>query len=108
MKFFIVALAFFSMASASLNHHQAWEEFKLKFKKGYKSLNDENLRKQIFIHNLEEVEKHNSMFDLGLSTYRQGINFYSDWTWEEFKATVLMTEISESEMVIFSVKKNQF
>ena len=51
---------------------------------------DEANRKQIFLNNLEEVEKHNAKFDLGLSTYRQGINFYSDWTWEEFQNQLLL------------------
>ena len=90
MKLFIVALAFFAVASASLSHDQAWEEFKLQFKKGFRSMVDEANRKQIFLNNLEEVEKHNAKFDLGLSTYRQGINFYSDWTWEEFQNQLLL------------------
>jgi len=90
MKSFIVALAFLAVASASLSHDQAWEEFKLQFKKGFRSMVDEANRKQIFLNNLEEVEKHNAKFDLGLSTYRQGINFYSDWTWEEFQNQLLL------------------
>jgi len=107
MKLFVVALALFSVASAALTQDQAWEEFKLQFKKGYKSLVDETVRKQIFVNNLEEVEKHNAKFDLGLSSYRQGINFYSDWTWEEFKDTVLMNEISELEMAQHTLGKPQ-
>jgi len=90
MKSFIVALAFFAVASASLSHDQAWEEFKLQFKKGFRSMVDEANRKQIFLNNLDEVEQHNAKFDLGLSTYRQGINFYSDWTWEEFQEQLLL------------------
>ena len=48
---------------------------------------------------LEEVEAHNAKYDVGLSTYKQGINFYSDWTWDEFKNTVLMREIVDAQLV---------
>ena len=48
---------------------------------------------------LEEVEAHNAKYDVGLSTYKQGINFYADWTWDEFKNTVLMREIGDAQLV---------
>ena len=48
---------------------------------------------------LDEVEQHNAKYDVGLSTYKQGINFYSDWTWDEFKNTVLMREIDNAQLV---------
>ena len=52
---------------------------------------------------LEEVEAHNAKYDVGLSTYKQGINFYADWTWDEFKNTVLMREIDNAQLVSKSV-----
>ena len=48
---------------------------------------------------LDEIEQHNAKYDVGLSTYKQGINFYSDWTWDEFKNTVLMREIDNAQLV---------
>jgi len=100
MKFFILSLALFAVASATLSRDELWNDFKLKFKRSYKSLKDETYRKQIFINAVDEIEEHNAKYELGLSTYKQGINEYSDWTWEEFKDTILMKPISESEMAI--------
>ena len=99
MKYFIVSLALFAVASATLSRDELWNDFKLKFNRNYKSFKDDLYRKQIFLNNVDEVEKHNEKYELGLSTYKQGINEYSDWTWEEFRDTVLMKPISELEMV---------
>ena len=101
MKYFIVSLALFAVASAALTKDELWNDFKLKFNRNYRSFKDDLFRKQIFLNNVEEVEKHNEKYELGLSTYKQGINEYSDWTWEEFQDTVLMKPISEVEMVTF-------
>ena len=99
MKYFIVTLALFSVASATLSRDELWNDFKLKFNRNYRSFKDDLFRKQIFLNNVDEVEKHNEKYELGLSTYKQGINEYSDWTWEEFQDTVLMKPIPEVEMV---------
>ena len=40
--------------------------------------------------NVEQIEKHNLKFEQGLSTYKQGVNAYSDWTWEEFQDRFLL------------------
>ena len=66
-----------------------WVKFKEKFEKEYESLEHEMERKEIFLSTLEEVEKHNMKFDKGLSTYQQGINYFSDWTWDEFQVKYL-------------------
>merc|ERR1712122_404692 len=59
---------------------------------GFKSNLHELERKSIFMENLEQIEAHNAQFEAGLTTYKKGINYYSDWTWEEFKAVVLMKD----------------
>ena len=41
---------------------------------------------------LNDIEEHNALYEQGLSTYFQGVNAYADWTWDEFKNTVLMEE----------------
>merc|ERR1712099_169035 len=71
-----------------------WEEFKLTFKKGYRNLEQESERKGIFMAHLDAIEAHNAKFEAGLSTYKQGINQFSDLTFEEFENTVLMREQS--------------
>ena len=109
MKSFIFVLAFVAIAQCS--PEQEWESFKIKYGKGFKSLVEETERKAIFMENLNKVETHNAKFEAGLTTYKQGINQYSDMTWEEFKEVVLMKEqSSEQKNVHFSkrslAKKN--
>merc|ERR1712226_1761289 len=43
---------------------------------------------------LDAIDAHNAKFEAGLSTYKQGINQFSDLTFEEFENTVLMREQS--------------
>merc|ERR1712012_934411 len=101
MKSFIFVLAFVAIAQCS--PEQKWESFKIKYGKGFKSLVEETERKAIFMENLNKVETHNAKFEAGLTTYKQGINQYSDMTWEEFKEVVLMKEqSSEQKNVHFS------
>ena len=49
-------------------------------------------RKTIFMQALKEIDAHNEKFAIGLSTYKQGINAYSDLTWDEFQERFLMKE----------------
>merc|ERR1712051_453621 len=93
MRGFIVALALIS-ACAAVSRDAQWEEFKLTFKKGYRNLEQESERKGIFMAHLDAIEAHNAKFEAGLSTYKQGINQFSDLTFEEFENTVLMREQS--------------
>jgi len=91
MKLLIFAFfAIFTIVNCS--SEQEWQNFKLKFEKGFKSIGHETERKVIFMENLREIESHNAKFEAGLTTYKKGINYYSDWTWEEFKDVVLMKE----------------
>jgi len=96
MKSLIRGFALICVATAATV--SPWEQFKLQFKKGYRSNVHEEERKAIFMTTLEEVEAHNAKYDVGLSTYKQGINFYADWTWDEFKNTVLMREIVDAQL----------
>merc|ERR1712168_663637 len=64
---------------------QKFNDFKLKYKKTYRSINEEVERLDIFKANLAEIEAHNS----GKSSYKKGINQFTDLTKEEFKQTYL-------------------
>ncbi|UYV61086.1 hypothetical protein LAZ67_1003336 [Cordylochernes scorpioides] len=55
-----------------------------KFGKSY-SPEEEFHRKAIFNENLEEIIKHNLDYDLGLKSYRLGLNKFSDMSFEEFE-----------------------
>merc|ERR1712001_693878 len=103
MRGFIVALALIS-ACAAVSRDAQWEEFKLTFKKGYRNLEQESERKAIFMAELDAIETHNVKFEAGLSTYKQGINQYSDLDFEEFKNTVLMTEVHDRNAKEYNVK----
>ena len=93
---FVAIAVIISVASckATLSRDAQWEEFKLTFKKGYRNLEQESERKGIFMAHLDAIEAHNAKYDAGLSTYQQGVNQFSDLTFEEFENTVLMREQS--------------
>merc|ERR1712218_7304 len=78
------------------------EDFKLKFNRKYTDSNHETERRAVFEYNLDEIEKHNDLYYKGLSTYKQGINQFTDMTWEEFSNTVLMRTVTtdDSEPII--------
>lgn len=71
--------------------------FQIKFGKYYKENNnggvlseEESMRKLIFIENLKKVTIHNRRYRMGLETYTQGINEFSDMTFEEFAERIGM------------------
>ena len=78
MKVLFFVIACFVTIKGSQD--QEWQNFKVKFGKGFKSFRHEVERKAIFMENLHKIESHNARFEAGLTTYKQGINFYSDWT----------------------------
>lgn len=68
-----------------------WNEFKKTHGKSYLGAEIENYRFGIFKKNVDIIEKHNQEYSMGLFTYRLGINQFADWTFEEFKTTMLGT-----------------
>ena len=86
----LLAIAIISLSNgATIFQEIQWNDFKLKFQKSFRSFSDETIRKQNFLKNLKTIELHNAKYEQGLSTYYMGVNFYSDWTWEEFEKTLL-------------------
>merc|ERR1711936_675303 len=96
MRGFIIALTFVAACSA-LSRDAQWEEFKLKYKKGYRNLEQDSERKAIFMSNLDNIEAHNVKFEAGQSRYSQAVNQYSDLTFDEFANTVLMREVQDKD-----------
>jgi len=108
MRGLFVAFALVSVAScAVLSRDAQWEEFRLKFKKSYRGIDQESERKAIFMAHLDAIEEHNAKFQAGLSTYKQGINQFSDLTFEEFENTVLMKERSSVQREKLIKKQSQ-
>jgi cathepsin L len=78
-----VALSFRVVFDQSLN--EQWEAYKVKFNKDY-SQDDEQARRIIWEENIKRISQHNLRHDLGLHSYRLGLNHYADMTNEEFRA----------------------
>jgi len=98
MKFLIVQIALFSLATcASVGRNKEWEEFKLKFNKGFKGLAHESERRAVFESNLDVIESHNELYGKGFSTYQMGINQFTDMTYEEFSNAVLMQTVTPND-----------
>ena len=94
MRNLLLIFTLISVTSCSiLSQDFQWENFKIKFKKSYRSSSHELERKAIFLSTLESIEEHNAKYEAGLSTYFQGVNFYSDWTWEEFERILMKKPI---------------
>ena len=85
MKVLLVISITLALALGDENVLQKFRDFKLKYNKSYRSLNEEVDRLKIFQANLAEIEAHNN----GKSSYTKGINQFTDLTKEEFKETYL-------------------
>lgn len=83
-----ILLLFLSLPMAcyslySTNDIVQFEEFKAKFGKEYGTPHEEFERFEIFAANLREVESHNYN---GLTSFKKGVNQFSDRTQEEFES----------------------
>ncbi|GBN76435.1 Cathepsin L [Araneus ventricosus] len=78
---FVVAASRHIQLDPKLNEH--WENFKKVFGKVYDET-EEVSRRMIWEQRVSDVVRHNLRYDLGLHSYRKGINEYSDMEHEEF------------------------
>ena len=85
MKVLLVISVLLALSLADERTLQKFRDFKLKYKKTYRSIDEEVDRLKIFRANLAEIEAHNS----GRSSYKKGVNQFTDLTKEEFKDTYL-------------------
>ncbi|CAF2029517.1 unnamed protein product [Rotaria magnacalcarata] len=63
---------------------EAWKLFKKLHNKEYNSINDEQLRRDIWEENVRMIQKHNFESDLGIHTFTMKVNQFADLTNEEF------------------------
>jgi cathepsin L len=68
-----------------------YQAFKLKHGKTYKNQVEETSRYAIFKDNLRSIEEHNALYAQGLSSYKQGINQFTDMTQEEIRAKLTLS-----------------
>ncbi|CAF4270110.1 unnamed protein product, partial [Adineta steineri] len=79
----LIVLALSSTWTRDITINQQWKLWKNQFNKSYTNV-EERLRRTIWGKNLEIVEEHNRQADLGLHTYRLGMNQFADLTNKEF------------------------
>ena len=70
-----------------------WNKFKDEHGKQYEA-SVEAYRFAIFKKNTDLIEKHNEEFAQGLHTYTLGLNYFADWTVEEFRSKMLGTRFN--------------
>ncbi|KAJ6639564.1 Cathepsin L-like proteinase [Pseudolycoriella hygida] len=101
MMFLIAVLVTFSLVFSSssesngvdlknftkeTNVAELWKLYKTTYNKHYGEENEAAKRYDIFADNVKKIIEHNEEYDKGLSTYKMGLNAFSDYTAEEFRA----------------------
>merc|ERR1712165_17617 len=105
MKFLVIAALISLAASASVGRNQQWDDFKVKFNKEFRDLKHESERRAVFEANLDTIEAHNVKYEKGLSSYKMGINQFTDMTYEEFSNVVLMEPRDSEHVEVMQSKK---
>jgi len=78
----------YSVLDQSDSLDDVWELYKTTHNKQYSS-SEEYIRRSNWNQNVEIIDKHNLEHDMDMHSYRMGINQYTDWTFEEYKTTLL-------------------
>jgi cathepsin L len=90
MKFIILALCFAAVSASSLLSQVEldanFEQFKNDFGRTYRTNKEETYRKQVFGSNLEFIIRHNREHMEGRRTFTVGMNNFTDFTNDEFRA----------------------
>uniref|UniRef100_A0A6P4F2L5 Uncharacterized protein LOC108044927 n=1 Tax=Drosophila rhopaloa TaxID=1041015 RepID=A0A6P4F2L5_DRORH len=63
----------------------AWKKFLIDFDVFYESVSEVEKRRNIFCENWKKIQNHNVQFELGVESFKKGINQFSDLTFEEWK-----------------------
>jgi len=61
----------------------SWQQYKKEYGKSYLNPVEETLRKQLFLENMQEIQRHNENFNAGLQSFKLGINQFTDMHVEE-------------------------
>ncbi|XP_017069407.1 uncharacterized protein LOC108106686 isoform X2 [Drosophila eugracilis] len=69
----------------SIKCQAAWEKFLIDFKPKYRDDIETKKRRNIFCDNWKAIQKHNEQFELGVESFKKGINQWSDLTVDEWK-----------------------
>ncbi|CAB3372230.1 Hypothetical predicted protein [Cloeon dipterum] len=85
----IFALCHCDFADELFEDLMLWEEFKANYSRSFSSEHEENYRMYHFLGNLARVRKQNELYEKGESTWKAGINQFSDMDDNEFKTMYL-------------------
>jgi hypothetical protein len=77
---------------------QKWAKFKSSHKRMYKSRAAETYRREVFMRNLAEIDKHNKEAAEGKHSYTLGVNKFTDLTYEEFVNRFAGLRLSDSQL----------
>ncbi|PVD36393.1 hypothetical protein C0Q70_03375 [Pomacea canaliculata] len=94
MKCFIL-IAVLGLTCA-LDLDSEWDSFKMIYKKSYKDVDEEAYRREIWENNLDFIQRHNFEADLGIHTFRVGVNEYADMSNAEFRKVLNGFKMSET------------
>lgn len=67
---------------------EEWSAYKLTHRKIYESDTEEKFRMKIFMENRHTIAKHNQRYEMGLVSYKLGVNKYADMLHHEFVRTL--------------------
>ena len=105
MKFLILI---FELALAIPPQKETFESWIIKYEKDYNSAEEVKYRKDVWIKNLEKIEKHNYEAYLGKSSYYLAINQFSDLTTTEFRTMFLAPTVTDKPPVTKCKNKTFF
>ena len=84
---FMFSIIIFGMVRAS-----EWSSYKNAFLKEYSSNIETKRRKAIYEENLSKIKEHNEKFENNLTTFKLGVNEFSDMSFEEFSSKTSLIE----------------
>jgi cathepsin L len=83
MKSLLLVVCILVVATNAVSDHTLWTEFKAKYDRQYKHVEDK-LRFQVFQDNLQLINEHNDRYAKGEVSYFLKVTKFADWTKEEF------------------------
>ncbi|CAD7088592.1 unnamed protein product [Hermetia illucens] len=76
-------------ALPSYELEKEWKQFQVAYNRNYKSPAELQYRNKIFNENLLKIRKHNEEYEAGLQSYMEGVNQFTDLTFEEVHKKLL-------------------
>ncbi|KAK9877090.1 hypothetical protein WA026_016832 [Henosepilachna vigintioctopunctata] len=76
----IVSIFLYVQAFQEPQFLEEWNKFQVKYGKSYRSPHEARKRFVIFNDNMRNISAHNVLYERGESTYKKGMNQFTDWT----------------------------